>query len=64
MNLERLGNGVFNFLKTVTSKIKKSNNDDIKFESKLVDVKYDNEGTKDDWKPNESISIDGETPYN
>ena len=109
MNLERLGNSVFNFFKTVTAEIKKSNNDDIKFESKLMDGKYDNEGnqyyelsvivkgkksvlfyysfiearnqedlktligefnslfnegSKDDWKPNENITIDGETPYN
>lgn len=109
MNLERLGNSVFNFFKTVISEIKKSNNDDIKFESKLMDGKYDNEGnqyyelsvivkgkksvlfyyssiearnqedlktligefnslfnegSKDDWKPNENITIDGETPYN
>ena len=109
MNLERLGNSLFNFYKTITSEISKSDNGDIKYESKLMPEKYDNdgnqcyelsvtvknkksvlfyyssiearnqeqlktligefislfnEGSKDDWKPNKNISIDGETPYN
>ena len=109
MNLERLGNSVFNFYKTITSEISKSDNGNIKYESKLMPEKYDNdgnqcyelsvtvkdkksilfyyssiearnqeqlktligefislfnEGSKDDWKPNKNISIDGETPYN
>lgn len=109
VNLEKLGNSVFNFYKTITSEIAKSDNGDIKYESKLMPEKYDNdgnqyyelsvtvkdkktilfyfssiearnqeqlktligefislfnEGSKDDWKPNKNISIDGETPYN
>ena len=109
MNLEKLGNNVFNFYKTVIFEINNTDNIDIKYESKLMNEKYDNdgnqyyelsvtvkgkksvlfyyssieardqeqlktligefmslfnEGAKDDWKPNENITIDGETSYN
>ena len=46
MNREILGNIVFTFYKTVTFEISKSDNRDIKYESKLMTEKYDNDGNQ------------------
>ncbi len=109
MNLEKLGNNIFNFFRDVCNEITSSNQEEIKFESTIMVDKYDNAdnpfyelsvtvkgrktilfyyssieardqeqlkdligefislfkgGEKHDWKPAESIQIDGETPYN